>query len=207
MIRTIASRTMRRNWRSRASRSRAQRACWVTRIIPSSMRVDRLVVEYSIAVTNNWNKTRDEIFARLRAAFLRSPDRRTDLAHRAVRRVQPLQRHPAIRYRAGRPGARGGGVICSPSPLRGGVRGGGLQARLPLWHPHPRPLPARGRGENTRIPISRITPCFPAANHRLNAAHPVPQEGRSRTSRTLGQAAVGAGPVAARESVRTYGGG
>src|ERR1700743_2085013 len=31
--------------------------------------VDRLVVEYSIAVTNNWNKTRDEIFARLREHF------------------------------------------------------------------------------------------------------------------------------------------
>jgi AhpD family alkylhydroperoxidase len=31
--------------------------------------VDRLVVEYAIAVTNNWNKTRDEIFARLREHF------------------------------------------------------------------------------------------------------------------------------------------
>jgi len=31
--------------------------------------VDKLVVEYSIAVTNNWNKTRDEIFARLRGHF------------------------------------------------------------------------------------------------------------------------------------------
>lgn len=31
--------------------------------------VDKLVVEYSIAVTNNWNKTRDEIFARLREHF------------------------------------------------------------------------------------------------------------------------------------------
>jgi hypothetical protein len=37
-------------------------------------------------------------------------------------------------------------------------------------------------------------------------AHPVPPEGRSRTSRTWGQAAVGAGSVAVRESVRTYGG-
>src|SRR6185437_15200481 len=33
-------------------------------------------------------------------------------------------------------------------------------------------------------------------------AHPVPPEGRSRTSRTWGQAAVGAGPVFVRESVR-----
>jgi uncharacterized peroxidase-related enzyme len=31
--------------------------------------VDKLVVEYSVAVTNNWNKTRDEIFARLREHF------------------------------------------------------------------------------------------------------------------------------------------
>jgi alkylhydroperoxidase family enzyme len=31
--------------------------------------LDRLVVEYAIAVTNNWNKTRDEIFARLSEHF------------------------------------------------------------------------------------------------------------------------------------------
>ncbi|MGE8127646.1 carboxymuconolactone decarboxylase family protein [Methylobacterium sp. NPDC080182] len=31
--------------------------------------VDKLVVEYSIAVTNNWNRTRDEIFTRLRRHF------------------------------------------------------------------------------------------------------------------------------------------
>jgi uncharacterized peroxidase-related enzyme len=31
--------------------------------------VDKLVVEYAIAVTNNWNRTRDEIFARLRQHF------------------------------------------------------------------------------------------------------------------------------------------
>jgi len=31
--------------------------------------VDRLVVEYAIAVTNNWNKTRDEMFTRLREHF------------------------------------------------------------------------------------------------------------------------------------------
>ena len=31
--------------------------------------VDKLVVEYAIAVTNSWNTTRDEIFARLRAHF------------------------------------------------------------------------------------------------------------------------------------------
>jgi AhpD family alkylhydroperoxidase len=31
--------------------------------------VDGLVVEYAIAVTNNWNKNRDEIFARLREHF------------------------------------------------------------------------------------------------------------------------------------------
>src|SRR6201996_4031480 len=31
--------------------------------------VDRLVVEYSIAVTNNWNMTRDEIFTRLKQYF------------------------------------------------------------------------------------------------------------------------------------------
>ncbi|MFG1420538.1 carboxymuconolactone decarboxylase family protein [Roseixanthobacter liquoris] len=31
--------------------------------------VDKLVVEYAIAVTNAWNRTRDEIFARLKAHF------------------------------------------------------------------------------------------------------------------------------------------
>jgi uncharacterized peroxidase-related enzyme len=31
--------------------------------------VDKLVVEYAIAVTNNWNRTRDEIFVRLREHF------------------------------------------------------------------------------------------------------------------------------------------
>ena len=31
--------------------------------------VDKLVVEYAIAVANNWNRTRDEIFARLRQQF------------------------------------------------------------------------------------------------------------------------------------------
>ena len=36
---------------------------------PELDQLDKLVVEYSIAVTNNWNKTRDEIFARLRAHF------------------------------------------------------------------------------------------------------------------------------------------
>ncbi len=30
---------------------------------------DKLVVEYSIAVTNNWSRTRDEIFHRLKASF------------------------------------------------------------------------------------------------------------------------------------------
>ena len=30
---------------------------------------DKLVVEYAIAVTNDWNRTRDEIFARLRQHF------------------------------------------------------------------------------------------------------------------------------------------
>src|SRR6201996_3231262 len=36
---------------------------------PELDNVDKLVVEYAIAVTNNWNKTRDEIFARLRGHF------------------------------------------------------------------------------------------------------------------------------------------
>jgi uncharacterized peroxidase-related enzyme len=31
--------------------------------------VDKLVVEYSIAVTNNWNRARDELFSRLRQHF------------------------------------------------------------------------------------------------------------------------------------------
>ena len=36
---------------------------------PELDEVDKLVVEYAIAVTNNWNRTRDEIFARLREHF------------------------------------------------------------------------------------------------------------------------------------------
>jgi uncharacterized peroxidase-related enzyme len=36
---------------------------------PELDELDELVVEYSIAVTNNWNKTRDEVFARLRQHF------------------------------------------------------------------------------------------------------------------------------------------
>lgn len=31
--------------------------------------IDKLVVEYAIAVTNNWNRTRDEIFTRLKQHF------------------------------------------------------------------------------------------------------------------------------------------
>jgi uncharacterized peroxidase-related enzyme len=36
---------------------------------PELDEVDKLVVEYAIAVTNDWNKTRDEIFTRLRVHF------------------------------------------------------------------------------------------------------------------------------------------
>lgn len=36
---------------------------------PELDEVDKLVVEYAIAVTNNWNRTRDEIFGRLRQHF------------------------------------------------------------------------------------------------------------------------------------------
>ena len=36
---------------------------------PELNEVDKLVVEYAIAVTNDWNKTRDEIFTRLREHF------------------------------------------------------------------------------------------------------------------------------------------
>jgi AhpD family alkylhydroperoxidase len=36
---------------------------------PELDEVDKLVVEYSIAVTNNWSRTRDEIFTRLRRHF------------------------------------------------------------------------------------------------------------------------------------------
>ena len=39
-------------------------------------------------------------------------------------------------------------ALSFPSPLRGGVRGGGATAGSVLGDPHPRPLPARGRGEN-----------------------------------------------------------
>ncbi|MBU2532293.1 MAG: carboxymuconolactone decarboxylase family protein [Alphaproteobacteria bacterium] len=36
---------------------------------PELTAVDKLVVEYAIAVTNHWNRTRDEIFTRLREHF------------------------------------------------------------------------------------------------------------------------------------------
>jgi uncharacterized peroxidase-related enzyme len=36
---------------------------------PELDEVDKLVVEYAIAVTNTWNRTRDEMFTRLRAHF------------------------------------------------------------------------------------------------------------------------------------------
>ena len=36
---------------------------------PELDEIDKLVVEYAIAVTNDWNRTRDEIFTRLRAHF------------------------------------------------------------------------------------------------------------------------------------------
>ena len=36
---------------------------------PELDELDKLVVEYSIAVTNSWNRTRDEIFTRLRSHF------------------------------------------------------------------------------------------------------------------------------------------
>ena len=36
---------------------------------PELDEVDKLVVEYAIAVTNNWSRTRDEIFTRLEAHF------------------------------------------------------------------------------------------------------------------------------------------
>ena len=36
---------------------------------PELNELDKLVVEYAIAVTNDWNQTRDEIFTRLRQRF------------------------------------------------------------------------------------------------------------------------------------------
>ena len=36
---------------------------------PELDEVDKLVVEYAIAVTNSWNRTRDEIFVRLKTHF------------------------------------------------------------------------------------------------------------------------------------------
>ena len=36
---------------------------------PELDEVDKLVVEYAIAVTNGWNRTRDEMFVRLKAHF------------------------------------------------------------------------------------------------------------------------------------------
>ena len=60
---------MRPSWPCRAFRKRVPPGCSTTRTIPELDAVDKLVVEYAIAVTNNWNRTRDEIFTRLRAHF------------------------------------------------------------------------------------------------------------------------------------------
>ena len=54
-------------------------------------------------------------------ALHRGADRRADLAHRAVRRLQPLQRHPAARHRARRRRPRGGGVTVSSRALCAGI--------------------------------------------------------------------------------------
>src|SRR4030095_10315477 len=62
---------------------------------------DKLVGGDAVAGTHRWDPTPDD--ARKGGA-----NRGADLAHGAVRRLQPLQRHPAARHRGRRRGARGG---------------------------------------------------------------------------------------------------
>ena len=102
---------------------------------PELDEVDKLVVEYAIAVTNNWNRTRDEMFVRLKAALHRGADRRDDLAHGAVRRLQPLQRHPAARHRARRRRPRGGGMTVSSRALCPGSNSPFAPAQADGWIP------------------------------------------------------------------------
>jgi hypothetical protein len=54
---------------------------------PELTDVDRLVVEYSIAVTANWHRIRDAMIERLRAQFSESSDRRTDWRITLLRRL------------------------------------------------------------------------------------------------------------------------
>ena len=59
---------------AQACRARASRRGRAARLLdyqdhPELDAVDKLVVEYAIAVTNNWNRTRDEIFVRLKEHF------------------------------------------------------------------------------------------------------------------------------------------
>src|SRR5580698_10455044 len=78
-----------------------------------------------------------------------------------------------------------------PSPLRGGVGGGGLQGRLPLWYPTPNPFPQGG--EENRAPravdgLFRF-PEFALAFRRKSPAqcrHPVPHEGTSAVVTDVG---------------------
>jgi hypothetical protein len=70
------------------------------------------------------------------------------------------------------------------------VRATKLQALLPLWYPHPRPLPARG-GEKACFRFTEIA--FDSRPKSLAYRAILSRKrGVSRTSRTLGQAAVDA---------------
>jgi alkylhydroperoxidase family enzyme len=60
---------MLRSWQCRACRRRGAARLLDYKTHPELDEVDKLVVEYAIAVTSNWNRTRDEIFSRLRAHF------------------------------------------------------------------------------------------------------------------------------------------
>ena len=60
---------MRRSWPCRASPEAGAAGLLDYKTHPELDEVDKLVVEYAVAVTNGWNRTRDEMFTRLKAHF------------------------------------------------------------------------------------------------------------------------------------------
>ncbi len=72
---------------------------------PELDEVDRLVVEYTIAVTRNAQRISRRDVRAASQAFHRGADRGVDIAHHALRLLQPIQRCAADRQRARRRGA------------------------------------------------------------------------------------------------------
>ena len=136
------------------------------------------------------------------AALHRGADRRDDLAHGAVRRLQPLQRHPAARHRAGRRRPRGVGrnseAYCAVPRQIGAIRADAYCAlrwlRIGAMMKEGRPMTAAttpaSREEETAILDAR---------RQVAGAGRAAARARARARRHLprrdGGADEGAGPV------------